>query len=230
MKRIILFLVISLLSVNAQNKNADEILNRVKEKLDKVSDYNADITMKIDVSFLKVPGSKAKLYFKKPDKMKFDSKGFALLPKEGINFSPVQLLAKDFNSIYEGNETIEGKSYSILKLVSKNDSLKEVIPKVWIDDKEMVVTKVEVETENIGKVNMKLEYKDYSFGLPSKVSLNFDMSVPESEKEKYAKDRRRLRELESQNFKGEIVITYSNYKINTGLTDQFFIDENKEKK
>ena len=71
-----------------QAKDPDTLVAMVKNEFDKIEDYEVDVVIKIDINFLKVPESKAKIFFKKPDKVRLKSEGFALLPKEGLNFSP----------------------------------------------------------------------------------------------------------------------------------------------
>ena len=64
------FLILSFLAIanllTAQSKNPDEIINEVITNFDKVKDYQVDVNIKVDVEFLKVPDSKAKIYFKQP--------------------------------------------------------------------------------------------------------------------------------------------------------------------
>ena len=46
----------------AQSKDPNVIIKNVKETFGKVKDYTADVDIKVDVSFLKVPEMKAKVY------------------------------------------------------------------------------------------------------------------------------------------------------------------------
>ena len=47
-----------------------DLLKKVGDKIDKVNNYEASGTMKTNVTFLKVPESAVKIYFKKPNKLK----------------------------------------------------------------------------------------------------------------------------------------------------------------
>ena len=77
---LIIFFISSILF--AQTKNADEIITNVKNKFETVKDYQVDLKIEVDMEFLRVPKVSATVYFKQPDKMKMDSKDFAVLPKE----------------------------------------------------------------------------------------------------------------------------------------------------
>jgi len=67
-------------SLHAQEVNT--ILEKVRSKLNLVKDYQANGTMKLNVSFLKVPDSKVTIFYKQPDKFRIkQEKGISLIPK-----------------------------------------------------------------------------------------------------------------------------------------------------
>lgn len=78
----------------SQSKDPNKIINDVVTEFNRVKDYVVDVNIKIDVEFLKVPETKAKIYFKQPDKVHLDAEGFAMLPKNGMEFSPSSLIKK----------------------------------------------------------------------------------------------------------------------------------------
>ncbi len=90
-KIIVIFLAINFLII-PQKKDPDQILQKVVANFEKIKDYEVDVNIKVDVEFLKVPESNAKIFFKQPDKIALKSEGFAMLPKNGFNFSPASLL------------------------------------------------------------------------------------------------------------------------------------------
>ena len=96
---ILLFAALSI-HTKAQQKDPYAILEDVKSKFGLIEDYTVDALIKVDVNFLRVPETQATIYFKQPDKVRMMSDGFALLPKEGINFSPLRLLKNDFSAIF----------------------------------------------------------------------------------------------------------------------------------
>ena len=101
----------------AQEFNPQPLLDSVKNKFNKVNDYTADIKIKVNVTFIKIPVKDGKLYFKKPDKIKLVSKGFAMLPKRGMNFTFNELFEKKYNAIYIKNEVISKTNCYVVKII-----------------------------------------------------------------------------------------------------------------
>lgn len=227
---IILFVLVGF--TNAQTKDADQILNEVKDKFNKVKDYEVDVSIFVDVDFLKVPESKAKIYFKQPDLVKLDSEGFALLPKEGVNFSPIKLLNQDYTAIFVKEDIYDDHKVDVVKVIPNNDSSGVVLSTLWIDIEGHYIRKVETTTKSSGTLKVELSYKNKDkWGLPSSVVFSFnvsDVQLPASfsgeiggdQKEETKKKKR------GESMSGKVTLTYSNYKVNQGLSAEFF-DESK---
>lgn len=229
------FLIISLLfiaqSFFAQSKNPDEILNEVITNFNRVKDYKVDVTIKVDVEFLKVPESKAIIYFKQPDKVHVESEGFALLPKEGLDFSPSSLLKKNYTAIYEQDVMLDGVQTSIVKIIPTGDQENIILSTLWIDQKKQVIRKVESTTKTNGTFTINFFYDDnIKYPLPSKIIFSFNidqMNLPESFVNSPNNDqpKKKGRKFNSLT-KGQVIVTYSNYKINKGIPNSIFENKN----
>lgn len=229
MKKYFVFLLLIAASLSAQQKDPQKILNEVIQKFNKVKDYEADINVKVDISFIKVPDTKAKIYFKQPDKNKIDSKGFAMLPKQSINFSITELLKGNYNAFYVKAEKINNKNCDVIKVIPNNDSSDVILATLWVDETRSAVSKVELTGKRSGTTTIDFEYEDKNFNLPSKVIFAFNLGnsamqqMPNANQQQEEHESRRGR---MQNLSGKVILTYSNYKINKGIPDSFF-DEKK---
>jgi outer membrane lipoprotein-sorting protein len=230
----LLFLSI-LLFINysfAQSKNPDEIIDQVVKNFNRVKDYQVDVNIKVDVEFLKVPESKAKIYFKQPNKVHLESEGFAMLPKEGLDFSPSYLAKKDYTAIYEKDDLLDGGKTSIVKIIPTGDKGNVVLTSLWIDQKEKEIRKVESTTKTNGTFTINLSYDNkLNYPLPSKIVFAFNidqMNLPKSfdSGDEDSQPRKKSRRTSSIT-KGQVIITYSNYQINKGVPDSIF-EEKKE--
>ena len=95
----ILHLIILFVTLGfSQQKNPETILDDVKKEFEKIEDYQVDVKIKVDVEFLKMPEREATIFYKKPDKFHIDSENFALLPKSGLNSSPLGFLNYDYKA------------------------------------------------------------------------------------------------------------------------------------
>jgi outer membrane lipoprotein-sorting protein len=225
---VIIFFISSILY--AQTKNADEIINDVKNKFETVKDYQVDLKIEVDMEFLRIPKVSATVYFKQPDKMKMGSKDFAVLPKEGINFSPISMLNGKYTSIFIKEDTLEKHNVDVVKIIPLSDSTKIILTTLWIDSKNNVIRKVETTTKNKGTFIAKLDYNTMiKFGLPSEMNFIFnveDPKLPEMMEMETGGIKKPLGKV-SKNLSGKIKVIYSNYKVNEGIDDSFFIDDDK---
>lgn len=219
----VFFLMVSFSFVSAQNNNPDEIIKNLKSEFERVKDYKADVTIKIDASMLKVPKMNAVFYFKQPDKTHIESNSFAMIPKQGVNFSPVSLLKGKYTAIFARNENIDGRELAVIKIIPLNEGSNVLLTTIWVDRKKNVVRKLESTTKLNGTFNVDFIYDDkIDYPLPEKIIFlfNFDkMGLPKDSNEN---PNRMHKPKRVSGLKGKVILTYSNYKINTDLPDSLF--------
>jgi outer membrane lipoprotein-sorting protein len=220
----LLFLLVFPVAIFCQSKDPYAILNKVKENFERVKDYQVEALIKVNMEFLKVPDMKATIYFKQPDKVKMDSKEFAMLPKQAFNFSPTALLNNKYNAIYVGQDKIDGRDASIVKVIPNSDSAGIILSTLWIDSEKNIVRKIVSTVRRGGDTQIELSYNNNSkYPLPDKITFSFE--IP---KLQYMQDPREKKiETEKKNGpkqtdKGTVTITYTNYKVNQGLPDSIF--------
>jgi outer membrane lipoprotein-sorting protein len=218
-------LIILLAGLNfSQSKDPDLILRRVKDSFNKVKDYEVDVQVKVEVESVKVPDTKAKIYFKQPDKINFESEGFAMLPKEGINFSPMSFLKKDYSALYQKEDNVDGYQVSVIKVIPVSDQSDIVLTTLWVDQSKNIIRKVESTTKTNGTFTIDLKYDETSkdYYLPNSMIFGFNidkMNLPKTlSGEADAESRKSL----GKTTTGRVYITYSNYKVNKGISDKIF--------
>lgn len=232
-KILILILVLNSTAFN-QIKNPEEILEKVKAEFDKVEDYEVEVQTKIDVSFLKMPDRKATIYYKKPDKFQIDSENFAMLPKSGLNFSPLGFLNYKYTAFYEREDSIKGIPVSVIKVIPLEGSAEVILSTLWIDIKRNIILKVESSRKPQGTFTVNINYIRISdrYWLPSSILFEFSVDgsgLPQrfgdeqESKEKQNKDDSKKVET------GKVYLTYSNYKVNIGLPDSIFEQKSDKK-
>jgi outer membrane lipoprotein-sorting protein len=212
-----------------QNRDPDLILKKVVESFGKIKDYVVDVQVKVDVDFLKVPDTKAKIYFKQPDKIYFESEGFAMLPKEGVNFSPTYFLKKDYTALYQKDDYIENHPVFVIKIIPSSEQSDIVLTTLWIDQFFYIIRKVESTTKTNGTFTIELKYneekKDYY--LPDSMVFGFNIDKMNLPKTFTGQAERESRKNIGKSTTGKVYLIYSDYKINQGLSDKIF--EKKKK-
>lgn len=230
-KRFLLLLLFSLSTLPAFCDEGTQLFYALRSKIQTVKDYTADVNMKIDVSFMRVPKLHGTLYFKSPDKMRLERNGgLSMLPKKNINLTISNLIPTGNVTVIDvGEVVVKGRKLRLLKVIPEDDRGNIVLTKIWVDAANLVATRAETTTHNDGTVIMDLEFGHYTqYGLPDKVTIYMDIKdykLPkgvtmdysdETETPKLPKGKEATRQ------KGTIEISYLKYAINTGLSDNIF--------
>lgn len=228
MKKIFFYLMLTTL-LFGQTKDPYAILDKVKGNFAKIKDYKAEISIKVDMELLKVPDMKATIYFKQPNKTKLDSKEFAMLPKQAFNFSPTALLNTDYSALYVRQDKIDGRIMHVVKIIPNSDSSVIILSTLWIDAEKFLVRKAESSARRGGATQIELSYdNNFQYPLPKKILFSFDVQKPaamqDPQNKKIATDKKATQKTSEH---GVVTITYSNYKVNSGLSDNIFKEKKK---
>ena len=232
--KILLYVILLSFVGFTQKKNPEEILEKVKTEFEKIEDYQADIKIKVDVDFLKMPDREATIFYKKPDKFHIDSENFALLPKSGLNFSPLGFLNYKYTSFYEREDTINGIITSVIKVIPLESSADVILSTFWIDTKRNIIIKVESSRKPQGAFTMDLQYlkTEEGFFLPSSLVFSFTIdrsALPKRFNEDAISKSEKTNKENKDVGTGKVYLTYSNYKVNTGLKNEIFIENDSVK-
>lgn len=227
MKYFLLFF--SFFSVNtllAQDEAA--LLQKVRAKLDKVTDYQAEGKMKLDVSFINAPASNVTVYYKKPNRYKVKKEGgISILPKGGVSVNAASLLATtNYQTVPGGASVVDGVPTTIVKLIPTDETSDVVLSVLHIDEKAAVIRKAIVTTKESGTYEVQLAYGAYTaWGLPDKVVFTFntkDYKLPKGITFEYEKGGEKKVEDKAKSKKGKVEIAYSKYTINKGVDEKHF--------
>lgn len=230
MKFISLLFLLFAFTALPQSKDPDLIIKRLKDNFNKVKDYEVDVKIKVDMDFIKVPESTAKIYYKNPDKMHFESETFAMIPREGMDFSPLSLLKGNWSAFYQREDVIDGHKVSVVKVIPLEEHANVVLSTLWIDQQENIIRKVESTTKMNGTFTIDLKYgnNEKDFGLPQ--SMTFSFNVDRSKAPEMLSDvtDNNTNKKKSRTLSGKVYLQYGNYKINQGIPDSIF-DKKKKK-
>ena len=227
MKKIISIIAICFLFSQAFAQTPEELVNKIKAKLEKVNDYTAKGKLKTNVVFIKAPIATVKVYYKKPDKMKIvNEDGISFIPKGSVNINLAKFLtgAGNYEIVDAGKEANTG--LRILKLLPSDENSEIVLSTLYIDEKNELIKKAKNTTRDNGTYELEMTYDKYaSYGLPDKVIFSFntkDYKLPKGVTFDYDNGAEKKSDDAMKNKKGKVEITYSEYQINKGVEDSVF--------
>lgn len=230
MKKVLfLLLLVALEPAFGQKGNPDALLNLLKRKYAGIKDYTVDANIKVDVWFLKMPDKKVKIFYKYPDKIHVESDGFALLPKRTASFDPASFIGEKFTAVYIRSEKWGTSTVDVVKTIPNDVDNDVILRTFWIDSQKLQIRKFEINSKSGGTFEVVMDYNNLSHDLPQQLNIVFDvkgMNMPKTLTGEVPDNRKADKNPKSG--KGTVTITYSNYKVNTGLSDKLF-EEKKSK-
>jgi hypothetical protein len=133
MKKLMLFFIVSTLILRLEAQTPEELIKKIKAKLEKVNDYTAKGKLKTNVVFIKAPVASVKVFYKKPDKMKIvNEDGISFIPKGAVNINLAKFLTApgNFEIVDAGKEATTG--LRILKLLPIDENSEIVLSTLYI--------------------------------------------------------------------------------------------------
>ena len=214
--------------VPPMRETAEEVIQKVRAKLDKVNDYVAAGKMKTNVIFIKAPIASVKIYYKKPNRLRIvNESGISFIPKGSvnINLSNIFVNTAGFDMIDAGKES--GTNLRIIKLLPKDENAEIVLSTLYIDEALSLIKKSKTTTKENGTYELEMTYGKYAgYGLADKAIFSFntkDYKLPKGVSFDYDDGNKKHQTTDKlKNKKGRVEIIYSNYIVNKGVSDSVF--------
>lgn len=222
------FLCCMIFSGHAQDINL--VIQKVKQKIALVKDYEAAGKMKTNVTFLKVPVATVKVYFKGPNKLKVKSeKGLSFIPKGAVSINMNNILTNgNYTVIDAGTALIGTTTVRVAKLLPEDDNSDVVLSTVYIDAVTNLIRRAKTTTKENGTYELEMTYGKYAnYSLPDKIIFSFntkDYKLPKGVTFDFDDGSATARPADkNKNKKGRAEITFSSYNINKGIAESVFL-------
>jgi len=143
------YLFISLLIVSSVgwSQAIDPDLIRIKDRMDSIQHFTADLKLNIDISFINMPTKQAKMKYQKNKPIKFSSEDFVMIPKRGLDFTLNQLLAYSHITVPRGEEMRHGKKYKAINIIPTDSKADFSIALLLIDVQNRRIAESEISTK-----------------------------------------------------------------------------------
>ena len=221
----LLFLAGLLIVPIFQTPTGEEILRRCEKNLTEVEDYIVDLEATVNMERLRMPDMKATMYFKKPDKVRFKSEGFMMLPREGFGV-PVATLRTHYDATVSGVEEMDEKACYRLQLTAKNPAREIQSIAIWVNRENFTIVRTSTLPYRGRSVTIRFEYgrQGDNYWLPAKLVADFSSTQPDTSEvtDSPIPMKPQLQEFRRPPRNGSIEIRYLNYRVNTGLSDDIF--------
>lgn len=248
---IIPILIFSILA--AQAPLIETIRTNTISQYTQIKDYQVDIKISVKMTGFRMPKKKIKLYYKNPDKMKVETRGFAILPKTGVGGNPNEFLDMLSHVTDIENTTLNGKAHYKITGEVNRDSLKipvevqkDKIPNismiVFVNAEKWVITQVGVYLNSESVFTINTDYTEVKNIMMPKQSIfrigvkgisrwttqnPFDFGGPGSDRQEFEHIAKNAGfDPEKDEFIGEMVMQFSKYKVNEGIDDSIFTEDN----
>jgi len=206
-------------------EDASRYLDSIEKKYAGLKDYTATVSVHFDIETFKAPDMQARLYYKAPDKMKVESKRVFFFPRDGGYLNPSQFKKEGFEVRFLERSADGGKAVT-LKLTPQKAkrNIHEFV--LTIDTDRNLIREMEVTQFDGREIKAVIDYGKFDgFELPVHIRLKLDIPTFETEG---PKEFDQLIQ-KPKRVTGTIEITYSNYKVNSGLSDEFFKESGPSK-
>jgi hypothetical protein len=212
--------------VNAQT--ADALIQSVVAKINTVNDYKAELQIKAAIPFIKVPIADATIYYKKTDKFKVESKGIAILPKQGLSdLTGFLSNTKSYSAILGEDKTINEHKTKLVSVLPSAENSEIILAKVYISPTDALIYRTVLTTKSSGTVSIDYEYNhNKQYALPSKLTFTVDIKkfkMPKSVASDIRNNDKKKKYKENE--KGTIILVFTSYEVNKGLSDAIFKED-----
>jgi hypothetical protein len=219
-------MIFSYINLFPQEKDPYAIIDTMKYYVEQVIDYSADLEIDVDVDFINMPSKHARIYYKKPDKIKIKSDEFFMFPKRGLKNRMTEILDEPYTAIYLDQEIIREELHHVIRVVPMGRKPDIILATWWINCNSFLISRSESNTRNDGSFLVDLFYDDPEIHLPTEMIFTFEIEKLKLPLKFIGKsagmemDKSKMNDSQ----KGKVYIKFSNYHVNTDLQDELFED------
>ncbi len=225
-RRLIIFLILCASSAVGQI-TATAIIDSVQSRFNRIQDYSVRIKLTVDMEKFRMPRKRIDMYFKQPDKLKIESDGFAIVPRQGIGATAILDSLQSLELV--GDDEIADRQYWIIAGLRKEGNW-QLSTSIWIDKRDWVITQVisQLDTVEIARVQLDYSMVDRVFLLPTKTTVTIKAAPAmtaqlghfDSDRQGSSFEQRVDKSVKS----GTVIMEFSRYRVNRGIKDSFFND------
>lgn len=215
MRIISCLLGVVLLSAGLAAQEVDPGLMQLKERLDSVSRFEANVRMEVDISFVTMPVKYANVVYERGKAIRLTSEDFVMIPKRGLDLTLDELFRYPFMTLNLGMVRVNGRQCEQIKVIPTTEESDYAIATLWVDMEALQILKSRISTKKNGVFDISYQYAGPKELLPSEIRVELAVSGIKIPLRFLGKDTRIDREKQKQQpeEKGAIKIRLTDYRI-----------------
>ncbi|NQU68136.1 MAG: hypothetical protein HQ510_09355 [Candidatus Marinimicrobia bacterium] len=199
----------------------------------KVEDFSVDVQLSLEMTAIRMPRKKIKVYFKQPDKVKIETNGFAMVPQYGLPLAPETILNTVSDMILvtnppsnEGYVRLRGE----LQIMDENRHIWNFSRKqrrslsidILVDTQRWLITEYDVFRGEDKIIHVQTQFTEPVSGIFLPEETMITIQIPTDLMDELP-DMPFEEEPTSQD--GNVIMSFKNYQLNQGLDSSFFEEE-----
>ena len=209
------FLAIVICVAGLQAQEVDSTLIRLNQRLDSVTQFEADVRMEVDISFVNMPVKHARVRYERGAPINVSSEDFVMIPKRGLDLTFAELFREPFMTLNLGRVRIGSRVCEQIKVIPATDASGYTIATLWVDPVALQVIRSQISTKKNGVYSIAYSYSGPDEVLPGEIEVELAVSGIKIPLRFLGKDtsvdREKLKEDPEQ--KGKIYLTLTNYSL-----------------
>ena len=159
-----------------QAQEVDPRMLRLRERLDSVTGFEAEVRMEVDISFVNMPVKSARITYKKGSPVQITSEDFVMIPKRGLDLTFTELFREPFMTLNLGKVRMYGRECEQIKIIPTSDTADFAIATLWLDPAAMQVVRSQINTKKNGSYDIAYSYAGQDALLPSEIQVDLAVS------------------------------------------------------
>jgi outer membrane lipoprotein-sorting protein len=195
----------------AAKLSAMQVVGKALETQEGVKDYVATVKVTVAAPNVQVPERTVTVYYKRPGKLHVESQGLAIIPRDALLLGNLRKhVQEDTTATLVGSGVLKGRPVHCIKLTPKESWGADERFLCWIDSERYVLAKSELWKGSSKALTITLTHAkaDKGFLMPQRIVCDIPAWV-----------------LGDSSEPARVTIVYSNYRINTGLPDSIFAED-----
>lgn len=154
----------------------DPSLLRIKERMDSIAGFQAQVRMEVDISFVNMPVKYAEVSYQKGQAISITSEDFVMIPKRGLDLTLSELYKYPFMTLNLGKVPYAGRECEMIKVIPTTEKSDYSIATLWVDTAALRILKSQISTKKNGVFDIVYQYEGSQQELPSVIRVEFEVA------------------------------------------------------